>query len=88
MVLTCNFVDNRLYKETPKPAPVKKTTNKRKRRTVTPARKSSRRSTRSTDTKEEPVEEEEEEVGSEEEGEWVPWKLVIFQANYPASLVI
>lgn len=81
------FLDNRLYKETPKPKPVKKSNarNKKKKRTAAappPAVRYSRRSTRSSTVQEEPVPiEEVEEEESEDEGEWVPWKLVIQNQN-------
>lgn len=80
------FLDNRLYKETPKPKPVKKsnTRNKKKKRTVAappPAVRSSRRSTRSSAVQEESAHVEEVEEESEDEGEWIPWKLVIQNQN-------
>ncbi|CEP18024.1 hypothetical protein [Parasitella parasitica] len=78
------FDDNRLYKETPKPAPVKKLNarNKKKKKGAvgpSPPARSSRRSTRSSAVQEEQesVEEKEEEQ-SEDEREWVPWKLLCY----------
>lgn len=64
------FDDNRLYKETPKPKPVKKTNARRKKPIPS---SSSRRSSRRNNLAEEELQEEEQ---SEDEGEWMPWKLV------------
>jgi hypothetical protein len=70
------LLDNRLYKETPKPKATKKTTSRKKKRAPA-ARRSSRKITRSSDVVAAAVEEEEEEEEkSEDEGEWIPWKLV------------
>lgn len=66
------FDDNRLYKETPKPKPVKKS-NARKKKPVSPPPSSSRRSSRRSTKVEEEVQQED---LSEDEGEWMPWKLV------------
>lgn len=77
--------DNRLYQETPKPKPVKKSNarNKKQKRAApapAPPTRASRRSTRSSAVQEdpEPVKEAKfEEEESEDEGEWMPWKLVM-----------
>jgi hypothetical protein len=62
------WIDNRLYKETPKPKPTKKPTNKKR---APAARRSSRKSARLGAIEDEQVQGE-----SEDEGEWMPWKLV------------
>jgi hypothetical protein len=69
------FDDNRLYKETPKPKPSKKKKPVKKKRAPPPPPPSGRRSSRRNQpaTEEEPEIEEQE---SEDEGEWMPWKLV------------
>ncbi|KAI8643241.1 hypothetical protein BD408DRAFT_482172 [Parasitella parasitica] len=81
------FDDNRLYIETPKPTPVKKSKarNKKKKRAAAPPppARLSRRSTRSSTIQEEPesADEVKEEEQSEDEGEWVPWKLLCYTKN-------
>lgn len=67
------FDDNRLYKETPKPKPTKKSNARKKKPAPTPASSSSRRSSRRNTTAEEEIPQEDK---SEDEGEWMPWKLV------------
>ncbi len=68
------FDDNRLYKETPKPKASKKKKPVKKKRAPPPPLSSTRRSSRRNQpTAEEPEVEEEE---SEDEGDWMPWKLV------------
>ncbi|KAI7905681.1 uncharacterized protein BX663DRAFT_500560 [Cokeromyces recurvatus] len=71
------FDDNRLYKETPKPKINKSAKLKKKSRVTTSSRRSLRRSTRVSSDAKEPSNDEE----SEDEEEWVPWKLICYSKN-------
>lgn len=79
------FDDNRLYKETPKPKVSRKkkpAPKKGKRAPPPPPPSTTTSSNRRSSRRNQPIVEEkkpaeqEKEVDSEDEGEWVPWKLV------------
>lgn len=73
-----------MYKETPKTKSTKKSTSRPKKRAPA-ARRSSRKSARSSDTT---VDKEEEGDQSEDEGEWMPWKLVKIHNSARQSEII